>query len=672
MLKSPRSTQPKSVRTRFAYGLTLALLFYAPFLYAQNGGADAVSLYRQGRTAYVQDNLYRAVELYKEALGQNPSYLEPMLGLAETYYALGEYDQAVTYVMKARTLAREEPQVITLEARIRIGLGDLETARSLFQKVLATQPNNVDALLGLAELQAAQGNNAAAAERYLESIRLAPENRKALLSLALIYDYRGDSAAAQRYLDLALRYHRDSPLVQLMAARHFVRQHRPDVARSHAHTALNLKPGYVDAQLLLAEIALRQGDYSQAVSLVGPVIDADRNRIVAWYVRAVALARSGNTDQSLQSFQMALRLDASDEVVRATAEQVVLDKLAVEDSRRQDFAAYHFARGDEYRNQNYFDRALAEYRRGLLLNPYSRSGRLAYAEIYRLRGHTAKYLDELKVLQSVGHSDTYVSDRVEVYQSVVQNGVADSWGVDQFSVNRDRTTFQIFFIADQQQLEHPLAASYLAQYLQDRMLAVQHFAFPKPPQEVENFAEAFRDARQAGSDYFMLISFDGEDRSFQATDLLYVSRSGSEVGRYQSGRNGNDRVREVAGTIASALGRDVPPRGVLLDRKQNSGLVSLGSLDGLTADSKLVMLRKGSVVLRSDKPGFLYGEGDVVGEFDVTRLDDLVAEGTITKSSFFDLVNVGDEVVEPPAETTGVVSPADMFPPLYRRIREIR
>jgi hypothetical protein len=45
-------------------------------------------------------------------------------------------------------------------------------------------------------------------------------------------------------------------------------------------------------------------------------------------------------------------------------------------------------------------------------------------------------------------------------------------------------------------------------------------------------------------------------------------------------------------------------------------------------------------------------EKDIVGEFQVLRPDERVSEGTLTRKSFFDLTNPGDEVVFRPTAPT--------------------
>ena len=49
--------------------------------------------------------------------------------------------------------------------------------------------------------------------------------------------------------------------------------------------------------------------------------------------------------------------------------------------------------------------------------------------------------------------------------------------------------------------------------------------------------------------------------------------------------------------------------------------------------------------LRSDGPGLVYNEKDVLGDFKVTGLDEAVSEGSVSGTGYFDYVNAGDQVL---------------------------
>ena len=63
--------------------------------------ADARNAYLDGVAAQGVEDYPLAVEKFKEALSLNPAYLEPMVGLAASFFQMEEYDEASTWISRA-------------------------------------------------------------------------------------------------------------------------------------------------------------------------------------------------------------------------------------------------------------------------------------------------------------------------------------------------------------------------------------------------------------------------------------------------------------------------------------------------------------------------------------------------------------------------------------------
>lgn len=97
--------------------------------------------------------MVRAIEMYQSALKENPSYNLVYQGLAECFYALDEYDQALSFVESARKYKKDDPDLQNLHGFILVGLGKIDAAKTLFNGVLKKYPNNPEARFGLAEIE---------------------------------------------------------------------------------------------------------------------------------------------------------------------------------------------------------------------------------------------------------------------------------------------------------------------------------------------------------------------------------------------------------------------------------------------------------------------------------------------------------------------------------------
>ena len=153
----------------------------------------------------------------------------------------------------------------TRSARVESAGTDFDRARRSRWRAQAVEANNTEARIGLAELSLAEGQTAEAADFLESALRLSPQHRKALLSLVLVYEQLGDNEAATHYLDLALRVHRDSAEVHVLAAEYYLRRGMATEAAREARLAQGLDAGNRSATSLRAQAALLLNRYDEAL-----------------------------------------------------------------------------------------------------------------------------------------------------------------------------------------------------------------------------------------------------------------------------------------------------------------------------------------------------------------------------------------------------------------------
>jgi tetratricopeptide (TPR) repeat protein len=619
----------------------------APRLFA----ADARSAYLAGAAAQGVEDYELAIERYKEALSLNPAYLEPMVGLSQSFLLLEEYDEAARFAAKARTYDAHNPDLAVLEGRIRIGQGNVPAARALFNAVLARQPNNVEARLGIAEAEVAEGRPKNALAQYARTLTLAPESTRAVLSLAMLSQETGDEKNAAAYYELALRSHSSDPRVQLAAASWYATTGSLDTAEKHVRIALSLKPGLDRARILLGRILLQQARYADAVTVLHDVVTTNRDDVAAWYALGLAYRRSGDAAKGISSFAAALKLRPDDEVARMAQEATAVASLPMDDAQRRKMAAFHLDQGHGWEERSFLEKALAEYRRALILDPTSRYARVAYARIFLAFGFPDKYLSELQVLAKLGVKDTFVQDEIERLTSTLADTLSRTWGYDQHNLERTRYAIPVFTLPAANRLTHPLASEDIARYFASLLGRYDTITVPDTPPAVSGFDDAFRAARSASTDYFIVMGIDEAERSFSVTADLYLSRTGARIASFAAFRTGNDRVRDALMRLGGQVAGLLPARGSLLVRKFGDGVVDLGTWQGLKKDDAFLIVRRGGVRLQADGPGLSWDEKDVVGDFKVTGADEGIAVGTVKGRGYFDYVNPGDQVIYPAKNT---------------------
>lgn len=631
--------------------ITLAVCFFflTPQIVRSQPARDAASFYEEGREAMSAEDRYAALEAFLECLRRNPAHTAATAAIAEVYYELGEYDEALSWVRKARALARRSTETANLEAFILIATGRLAEADNVIKDVLSREPYNREALFAASELDIARGRSADAVSRYKSAVRLYGDDRRLLVSLALVLGSLGDYRGAAQYIERAQTAHPDDYRVCYFSAYLAARSGKLSQAIRDAERALFLKPGYVPARDLLASLRYRSGDYDTAMRYADEAISERRDNITARFLKGMALWRLGRNSDALSAFRAALNIDGGDEFTRAAFEDLIIADTPLESTERKQPAAYHFDRAKDYKRRNLSLEAIFEYRRGLRINPYA-DERRDYAELLRLQGYPAGALDELKFMVDLGKGTRAVNDSIETYTNLLSTTLSRRRPVNRDEMER-HWNVAIFSIAGQSAFYHTdsgfIAASYLRDVLShSRVLNVMNLELREP-----TFAAAFRTAREASEDgkrcdYFMLTSVSESERAVSFKAELFVARTGAKAAEWTIYRTGQDRLRGAALNIASRLEDALPFRAVLLRRDADRGLIDKGKADKVADAAVFDLIKKGKLELKSEGIGFKYLPDDVAGTFTVNEIDEEIAAGTLVRQGFFDMISPGDDIIE--------------------------
>jgi tetratricopeptide (TPR) repeat protein len=646
---------------------------------------DAVFFYNEGRVFMMADDYYSAAQSFLEGLTINPAHAETTASLAECYYYLGEYEEALVWVRKARMLARANLDVANLEAFILVAMGQLAEAETVLNAVLQTEPYNKEALFVQGEIDMARGRNGEALRRYREAVRRYPDDRRLLLSLALVSLSLNDYRSAQGYIDRAMAAHPDDYRVYYYAAWLDARRGDGGRAIEHAEKALYYKEDFAPALALLTMLRYRSGDYEGAIMLADGRIAVNRNDKYAHYLKALSLWRIGEADPSRLReartvLDTALAIDGDDEFVRALQEEIILRSTSIEDRSRARYAEWHFRRAADYRQKNLSDEALFEYRRGLRLDPYA-AQRRDYADILRFKSYTEAYLEELLFIKEIGGTtDTGIDDAIEAYTARNRDALSLKYrvGAEEFTRHWNIALFSIDTGAGDTAAYHTDNAVIAAAYLKD-MLAHDRNIDPGSAATAEirssSFADAFRISRTRGDDYFLVISVDENERDLSLKAVLYASRTGTELRTFTAYRSGENRLRNAARSVISQLNAALPFRASLIRRSAGVAVIDKGRLDGVTMDIEYEVIKHGTAEVATDGISLKYADGNIAGTFKATLVDEEVSEGILTRRGFFDRIAVGDEVILQPKPETApppVIANIPISPELQALLRTLR
>jgi len=622
----------------FSGFLFIALLSYALF-------SDSADLYQKASEYQANEDWYAAIEMYQSALKENPSYNLVYQGLAECFYALDEYDQALSFVETARKYKKDAPDLKNLHGFILIGLGKIEEAKKLFTEVLQKYPNNSEARFGLAEIEIAQGRFYTASEIYKQNLQRQGENRKALVSLALVSYEAGNISQAEEYIKRALKYHGDNPQVHYFAAYLYALKGNLEEAEGRIYSAVKLKPDYDDAYALLASIFYAQKRYEEVIKISDMRISKKRDRSDAWYLKTLSLRRLNRYMEAITSAKVGLSLDADDEIMRCLLEEIAIENLNFEDSFRMELSKYHAEKALGFARRNMTEQALYEYRRTLKIYPYDVESREAYASILLRLNYPERYLEQMLFIQSIVKSNNRVNDAVEAYEKHLLSSIQAKWRIDPLYLDKGHISIGLFYSMESTNVLHP-EAERITQILTSDIFSynpgIKITSYSDKP---VSYREAAKKSRTENEDYFGIIRLKENQRDIQIILELYVSRTGSPAKTFTVYRSGNDRFSNGIRRLSSMLNEAMPIVGKLINRYQNEAVIDIGKHDSDFKDLKIAVIRKDRLIIEKEGLGIVFDPSDLLGYFEPSKSEENLSEGILKRNGYYDRMNAGDSII---------------------------
>ena len=633
--------------------------------------SSAAAYYEQGRSFMADENWYSAIESFLECVRMNPAHAEGTAAIAECYYELAEFDEALNWIRRARQLARTNMSVANMEVFTLIALGQLDAASNLVTEILAREPYNRETLFAAGELDIARNRPSEALLRYRDAVRRYPDDRRLMISLALVTLSLGDGDTAVTYINNALTQHPGDYRVYYYAAYIYSMNNRLADAIRYAELALHYRAGHEQSQSLLAVLRYRNGEYEETIRLCDTAIAANRNNMSAWYLKGLSLLRLGRNQEAITVLSNAIALNENDEFIRAILEETLISSTNLEDPRRVRWAAWHFNRARSFRTRNLIDQALFEYRRGLRLYPFA-VDRLEYAQLLRMQGYPARYLEEIRFLQDQGNTGRVYDDAVETYSSLLSNALFRQWQVNPVEVAQRHWKIAVFAIAGQSSFYHADAGNVAAGVIRELLVQDRNIQPMNMESRQATFSQGFRQAREAGADYFLLVSVTESERDISIRGDLFIGRTGSPAGTFYTYRTGTDRLRDASRGIVSQLASSMPQRGTLLVRRQGQALINKGRADGIREEMTFDVVKRGRAQTANEGISLIYSDDELVGRLVITNVDEEIAIGSLSRNGFFDRIEPGDEVIlrTESAQTPSAESAAN--PELRALLRTLR
>lgn len=223
---------------------------------------------------YAMNNTRLAKESLLEIEKRFPDNSEALLKLAELYFLVKQYQEAITYVNKSLKLDEHQATAYHLKGNIYREIGDSTKAISSFQTAVEQDNAYTDAYYDIGLMYAAR-NNPVALEYYNNALRVNPRHAQALYARAKFYQDAGkDEEAIREYENILSKIPDCETCAYNLGAIQLEVKKDYKKALEHFSKAISINPNYLEAYFargytyyLLKDKNSSRADYKMCLQL---------------------------------------------------------------------------------------------------------------------------------------------------------------------------------------------------------------------------------------------------------------------------------------------------------------------------------------------------------------------------------------------------------------------
>ncbi len=373
---------------------------------------------------YMTDkNVEAAIIEYRNAVQQDPRFGEAYRKLTAAYVAQANGLEALRASLAAADLLPDVEDAQMEAAGLLLLAGNFPDAKARAERMLAKNPNNVNARLLLGNATAGLKDIDTAIKEFEEAIRLDPRHSGIYAGLATLKASQGDKTSAERIFKQAIDADQKSVLARLALAQFYWSDNRLDLAEQLMKEAHEIEPKDTRVNLTLAvfyqstrrspqaepylraasesskdprltvalaDFYIGQQRRSEAVQLLEP-LTKDRKFAPLASVRLAGIAQlEGRVTDAMAIVDRVLDLEPKNATTLAVKSDLLRQQNKLDDASKMADAAIaanamsaeaQFVRGRILRQKGDFAAAADAFNQVLRLNPRVAAARVELAQL---------------------------------------------------------------------------------------------------------------------------------------------------------------------------------------------------------------------------------------------------------------------------------------------------
>ena len=247
----------------------------------------------------------QAVDELESIIAASPDSAEASALLVVSLVSQGRLDEAEKAANAFRQRAADKPLPLYLLASVAASRNDMTTARQHFEEALKVDPDFFQASLSLAALDRQQGHAVEAKQRYQDLLSRSPNNVLAMLGLAQLAIDAHDNNAALNLLDKAAAADAKDPRPRVAKVELLLTTGQTEPALLAAREFQTSAPNSPVALKVLAGAQLAAGRQDDAIETYRSLVALAADAADSHYLLGQALRQSGKQEEAAAEFDAA-------------------------------------------------------------------------------------------------------------------------------------------------------------------------------------------------------------------------------------------------------------------------------------------------------------------------------------------------------------------------------
>ncbi len=298
--------------------LVLTLFVQAIVIGQVNNNEGLEKLMKDGYESLSSGDIDVAGRIFDNIIQIDSMYYKAYNAKAIGYEYLGKFDSALLYVNKAIAIKEDYDQGYVVKGDIMVRKNDLKQAYKFYETALKINPQNPDAVNGIASVYFFEGNINKAKRNYERSLKMEPDNPSVYYNLGTIYIHKQNYSKAIKCFDKALEINPTAMTVNISmvyANRGTAKYYLNDLggALLDYKKSLQLNPDNPTVLVNIGMIYVKQHGYKESIEYFDKALQIDPKSKSAYFNRGLVYYKYlYNSEKALQDFQQSLILGYDD------------------------------------------------------------------------------------------------------------------------------------------------------------------------------------------------------------------------------------------------------------------------------------------------------------------------------------------------------------------------